>query len=73
VDVTTNGIKKKIELEQQLIVTYSIKYRNYLRSIRNRQVERTMKAVDGGAKEEMYDGFYAVFTERLSSINALIN
>lgn len=102
VDVTMNGVKKKVELEQQLIVTYSIKYRNYLRSIRNRQVERALKAVESGAKamekkkpndpkrfitadhatkegeiadqtvycineeciakEEMYDGFYAVCT-----------
>lgn len=102
VDVTMNGVKKKVELEQQLIVTYSIKYRNYLRSIRNRQVERALKAVENGAKamekkkpndpkrfitadhatkegeiadqtvycineeciakEEMYDGFYAVCT-----------
>ena len=93
---------RKVELEQQLIVTYSIKYRNYLRSIRNRQVERTRKAVAAGAKaverkrqndpkrfikvdhatkdgdvagqavcyidedaiakEEQYDGFYAVCT-----------
>lgn len=36
-------------LEQQLIVTYSIKYRNYLSSIRNRQVERAWKAVENGA------------------------
>lgn len=64
--------KKKIELEQQLIVTYSIKYRNYLRSIRNRQVERTMKAIDGGAKEEMYDGFYAVFTSLEDKPEAIV-
>ena len=39
-----------MELEQQLIVTYSIKYRNYLRSVRSRQVERAKKAVEAGAK-----------------------
>lgn len=50
VDITVDGVKKKVELEQQLIVTYSIKYRNYLRSIRNRQVERALKAVENGAK-----------------------
>ena len=50
VDVTIDGQNKKVELEQQLIVTYSIKYRNYLRSIRNRQVERARKAVAAGAK-----------------------
>lgn len=50
VEITLDGVKKKVELEQQLIVTYSIKYRNYLRSIRNRQVERALKAVENGAK-----------------------
>lgn len=50
VDVTIDGKKQKKELEQQLIVTYSLKYRNYLRSIRNRQIERAMKAVETGAK-----------------------
>lgn len=89
-------------LEQQFIVSYSIKYRNYLREIRNRQLERAVKAVDNGnfsvekkrqndpkrfikadhvasdgevcsntayyidrdavAREEIYDGFYAVCT-----------
>lgn len=102
VEITIDGVKKKIELEQQLIVTYSIKYRNYLRSIRNKQVERALKAVENGtkavekkkqndpkrfikanhatkdgeiadktvyyidsnaiAKEEVFDGFYAVCT-----------
>lgn len=50
VDVVIDGETQKRILEQQLIVTYSLKYRNYLRSIRNRQVERALKAVEGGAK-----------------------
>lgn len=50
VDVIIDGQNKKVELEQQLIVTYSIKYRNYLRSVRSRQVERAKKAVETGAK-----------------------
>ena len=50
VDITIDGVKKKVELEQQLIVTYSIKYRNYLRSTRNQQIERALKAVENGAK-----------------------
>ena len=102
VEAVIDGQSRKVELEQQLIVTYSIKYRNYLRSIRNRQVERARKAVAAGAKaverkrqndpkrfikvnhatkdgdvaeqaachidedaiakEEQYDGFYAVCT-----------
>ena len=35
-------------MEQHLIVTYSLKYRNYLRTIRNRQLERALKAVKKG-------------------------
>lgn len=35
-------------LEQQLIITYSLKYRNYLREIRNRQIERALKKVNEG-------------------------
>ncbi len=50
VEITIDGKTKKVELEQQLVVTYSIKYRNYLRSIRNRQVERAKKALEAGAK-----------------------
>ena len=34
------------ELEQKLIVTYSIKYREYQRKIRNGQIERARKAID---------------------------
>jgi transposase len=33
-------------LEQKLIVTYSIVYRDYLRKIRNSQIERAQKAID---------------------------
>lgn len=33
-------------LEQKLIVTYSVKYRNYQRKIRNSQIERAQKAID---------------------------
>ncbi len=50
VEITIDGKTKKVELEQQLVITYSIKYRNYLRSIRNRQVERAKKALEAGAK-----------------------
>ena len=38
------------DLEQHLIVTYSIRYRDYLRSIRNGQIERARKMVDDGRK-----------------------
>ena len=37
-------------LEQHLIVTYSIKYRNYQRTIRERQIERAKKFIASPAK-----------------------
>lgn len=37
---------KENGLEQKLIVTYSIKYKNYQRQIRNSQIERAQKAID---------------------------
>lgn len=39
---------KEDGLEQQLIVTYSLKYKNYQETIRNRQLERALKAVKKG-------------------------
>lgn len=46
--VTVDGITKTVTLEQQLIVSYSIKYRDYLRTIRNGQIERAEKIIAGG-------------------------
>ncbi len=37
---------KENDLEQKLIVTYSLKYRNYQRQIRNSQIERAKVAID---------------------------
>jgi len=37
---------KEDGLEQKLIVTYSIKYKNYQRQIRNNQIERAQKTID---------------------------
>ncbi len=37
---------KEDGLEQKLIVTFSLKYKNYQSSIRNRQVERAQNAID---------------------------
>ncbi len=37
---------KENDLEQKLIVTYSIKYRNYQRQIRNSQIERAKNAIN---------------------------
>lgn len=37
---------KENGLEQKLIVTYSIKYKNYQRQIRNSQIERAQKTLD---------------------------
>lgn len=44
---TEKGDKKEI-IEQKLIVSYSIKYRNFLRRIREGQIERARKLVDEG-------------------------
>lgn len=46
--VCEDGIEKMVTIEQQLIVSYSIKYRDYLRSIRNGQIERAKKMVENG-------------------------
>ncbi len=46
--VNDNGVAKTAVIEQQLIVSYSIKYRDYLRSIRNGQIERAEKMVRSG-------------------------
>ena len=37
---------KENDLEQKLIVTYSVTYRDYLRNIRNSQIERAQKTID---------------------------
>jgi transposase len=39
------------DLEQKLIVTYSIKYRDYQRSIRNAQIERAKKIIETNPKK----------------------
>lgn len=39
---------KEDGLEQQFIVTYSVKYRNYQRTIRERQIERALKSLENG-------------------------
>ena len=39
---------KEDDLEQQLIVTYSVKHRNYQRTIRSRQIERALKTLKNG-------------------------
>lgn len=49
--VKTDGKSKSVIIEQQLIVSYSIKYRDYLRSIRNRQVSRAESIIASGSKE----------------------
>ena len=99
-------------LEQKLIVTYSIKYKNYQKQIRSSQIERAKKVMDTNptklnkvnqndykrfinktkvtsdgeiaeietysinndiiAKEEMFDGFYAVCTNLNDDVNSII-
>lgn len=43
-----DGKETTVTIEQQLIVSYSIKYRDYLRTIRNGQIERAEKLVARG-------------------------
>lgn len=42
-------VGKNEELEQRLIVTFSFKYREYLKYIRERQIERAEKIIERGA------------------------
>ena len=46
--VRENGVEKTVITEQQLIVSYSIKYRDYQRAIRNSQIERAQKIAAHG-------------------------
>ena len=46
---TEKGDKKQI-IEQKLIVSYSIKYRDYLRHVRSGQIERAKQLVEAGEK-----------------------
>ena len=46
---TDNGDEKQI-IEQKLIVSYSIKYREYLRHVRQGQIERAKKLLESGEK-----------------------
>lgn len=45
---------KESGLEQKLIVTYSIKYRNYEREIRNKQIERAKEVIIKNIKIDKY-------------------
>lgn len=49
--MTDRGTKKSVPLEQQLIVSYSIKYRNYMRKIREGQIQRATVMVARGETE----------------------
>ena len=44
---------KEDGLEQRLVVTYSIKYRNYHRKIRSSQIERAMKLINTNPKAKL--------------------
>lgn len=46
--IHTGKDDKKQAIEQKLIVSYSMKYRNYMRRIRNGQVDRAVKMVESG-------------------------
>ena len=46
---TEKGDKKQI-IEQKLIVSYSIKYRDFMRHVREGQIERALRMVESGEK-----------------------
>ena len=46
---TNDGDKKQI-IEQKLIVSYSIKYKNFLRHVRDGQIERAKRLLESGEK-----------------------
>ena len=46
---TDHGDRKQV-IEQKLIVSYSIKYRNYMRHVRAGQVERALNIIESGEK-----------------------
>ena len=48
--VHTEKGDKKQTIEQKLIVSYSIKYKNFQRHVREGQIERAMKLVESGEK-----------------------
>lgn len=47
--VHKNGYDKKEIIEQKLIVSYSIKYRDFQHRVREGQIERAIKLVEGGS------------------------
>ena len=49
--VEGNDGKREIDFDQTLIVTYSLKYRDYQRDIRNQQVQRALKTVEKDPKK----------------------
>ena len=103
---------KENDLEQRIIVTYSIKYKDYQKQIRNSQIQRARKIIDENptilkkcnqndykrfikqttctndgeiaenkafsinndiiAKEEIFDGFYAVCTNLEDDVKSII-
>lgn len=48
IEVEINGKKKKVELDQQLIVSYSLKYKKYQEKVREGQIARAIKAISKG-------------------------
>lgn len=69
--VYEDGKPKTVVIEQQLIVSYSIKYRDYLRSIRSGQIERAEKMVENGgascAKKRQNDPKRFIRTEHATA------
>lgn len=57
--------------EEKLIITFSLKYRNYQRTIRNEQIERARKAIHRGSAKlkKRNQNDYRRFVEKISVTN----
>ena len=72
VEINENGKKKFEYVDQKIYVTYSLKYRDYLRYIRNGQIERAAKMINTTSKngkqkkEKFRQNDYRRFLESVS-------
>lgn len=56
-------------IEQRIIVSYSLKYAEYMRNIRNEQLSRASKAIKNNSTERVKDTDYKRFIKKISITN----
>jgi len=62
--------ERGIEFNQNLVVTYSIKYRNYLRKVRKNQIDHAIRAINNSDKiEKRNQNDYRRFIKKTSFTN----